>query len=172
MPNKIIDNIKTRVSCREYSDKKVTKAKLLTIAECGKMAPSAVNRQICNILIVKNKNYVEKLRKLSIDVRGSDCFYGAKTMMIVYGPKDNRFLYQDASCILENIFLAANSLNINSCWINQVDELLNNPLGRKLKKQLGLNEEDCVVGTAILGYKKDETRLVVKERKADFIRIK
>ena len=49
MANKTIENIKNRVSCRSYSDKKVPLRKVLEIAEAGKFAPSAMNRQIANI---------------------------------------------------------------------------------------------------------------------------
>ena len=134
MDNKVVSTIKNRVSCRNYSSKKVPLNKLKTIAECGMMAPSDMNKQIANILVLKSKNVIEKLRKLSLDVLGNDCFYGANNMIIVYGPKDNPFTLQDCSCILENMFIDASSLKINSCWINQVDKLLNDPKGKKVKK--------------------------------------
>ena len=91
--------------------------------------------------------------------------------MIVHGPRDDRFTYQDCSCVLENMFIAAASLNINSCWINQTNELLSSPKGLKLKKALGIPEENMVVGTCILGYAAEGTKLEVKQRKEDFIKI-
>ena len=69
MKNKTLDIIKSRVSCRSYSDKKVSIKKVLEIAEAGKFAPSAMNRQIANIYVVNSKRYVEKLRTLSIKTR-------------------------------------------------------------------------------------------------------
>ena len=171
MENKVIKVIKNRVSCRAYSDRKVSTAKAIQIAQAGEMAPSGMNRQIANILVVQSKKYVEKLRTLSLEIRGKDCYYGAKTFLIVHGPRDDRFTYQDCSCVLENMFIAAASLNINSCWINQTDELLSSPKGLKLKKALGIPEENMVVGTCILGYAAEGTKLEVKQRKEDFIRI-
>ena len=169
--NKVIKNINERLSCREYSNKKVSLKRIMEVAEAGKLAPSACNNQICNILVVKSKRYVDLLRKLSIEVRGRDCFYGASTMLIVYGPREDKFTVQDASCILENMFLAATSLGINSCWINQVDELFSAPSGEKIRKRFGLTENDRVVGTCILGYKKDTTVLTPRKRKDDFIKV-
>lgn len=48
--NKTIEVIKTRVSCRSFSDKKVSKAKLEQIIEAGKFAPSGMNRQSAHVL--------------------------------------------------------------------------------------------------------------------------
>ena len=171
MENKVINVIKNRVSCREYSDKKVSLAKALQVAEAGKMAPSGMNRQISNILVLRKKSLVEKLRKLAIEVGGKDPYYGATTLILVYGPRDDRFTVQDCSCILENMFIAATALKINSCWINRTDDLLNTPKGAKIKKQLGLEENAMVVGTCILGYAKDESKLAVKPRKDDFVKV-
>lgn len=171
MDNKTISNIKNRVSCRSYNDKKVPLGKVMQIVEASKMAPSAINRQICNILVLRSKKYVEKLRALSLEVRGKDCYYGANTLVLVYAPREDRFCDTDCACILENMFVAATSLNIQSCWINQTDDLLNTKAGLKLKKKLEIPEEAKVVGTCILGYAKEGTKLEVKERKADFIKV-
>lgn len=170
--NKVIQTILKRTSNREYSEKKVPLSKLNMILEAGKMAPSGMNRQIANILCVRTKKYVEKLRQASIDFRGRDCFYGANTMIIVYGPRNDNFLFQDCSCVLENMFIAATALNIQSCWINQVEDIFATPNGKKLKKSLGIPEDAQVIGTCIVGYSKDGSFPQQKARKDEFVRIK
>ena len=171
MKNKTLDIIKSRVSCRSYSDKKVPLKKVLEIAEAGKYAPSGMNRQIANIYVVNSKRNVEKLRKLSLKIRENDCMYGAKTIILVGGPRGDRFTFQDCSCVLENMFVAAKALNVASCWINQFDELFNDKEGLKVKKSLGIPEDYCIVGSCALGYPNDPTSLKVKERKEDFIKV-
>ena len=171
MANKTIENIKNRVSCRSYSDRKVSLKKALEIAEAGKYAPSAINRQIANIYVVNSKRNVEKLRQLSLKIREKDCMYGAKTIILVAGPKDDKFTYQDCSCILENMFVAAKALGIASCWINQFEDFFNTNDGLKVKKSLGIPEDFCVVGSCILGYPSEGTMLSVKPRKEDFIKV-
>ena len=171
MENKVLKTIKTRVSCRAYSDKKVSLKKALEVAEAGKMAPSAMNRQIAQIFVVNSKRYVEKLRKLSIDMSQRDCLYGAKTVILVTGPRDDRFTFQDCSCVLENMFIAAHALKLASCWINQFDDLFQSKDGLKIKKALGIPEDHRVVGSCILGYVKDNAEIKSKERKADFIKV-
>lgn len=171
MANKTIENIKNRVSCRNYSDKKVSLKKVLEIAEAGKFAPSAMNRQIANIYVVNSKRNVEKLRNLSLRIREKDCMYGAKTIILVAGPRNDKFTYQDCSCVLENMFVAAKALNIASCWINQFDDFFNTKDGNKVKKSLGIPDDFCVVGSCILGYPSEDTQPSVKPRKEDFIKV-
>ena len=171
MKNKTVDLIKSRVSCRSYSDKKVPFKKVLEVAEAGKYAPSGMNRQICNIYVVKSKRCMDKLRTLSLKIREKDCMYGAKTIILVGGPKDDPFTFQDGSCILENMFLAAHALKIDSCWINQFEQLFETKDGEKVKKSLGIPEDYRIVGSCILGYAKEPESLKVKERKSDFIKV-
>ena len=172
MANKTLELIKSRVSCRAYSDKKVSLKKALEVAEAGRFAPSAMNRQICKIFLFNSKSKVEKLRTLSLKVGNRDCMYGAKTVLFVGGPREDRFTNLDGSCILENMFLAAHALKINSCWINQFDDLFQTPDGLKVKKSLGIPEDFRIVGACILGYAKDPDALASKPRKEDFIIVK
>ena len=171
MENKVLKTIKSRVSCRSYSEKKVSLKKAMMVAEAGKFAPSGMNRQIANIYVINSKRNVEKLRRLSLEIRNKDCMYGAKTIILVAGPRDDRFTYQDCSCILENMFMAAHSLNLASCWINQFDEFFQTNNGLKVKKSLGIPEDFMVVGSCILGYPAENAVLAVKDRKEDFIKV-
>ena len=170
MTNKSINTILNRVSCKSYSDKKVSPKKVQLVAECGKNSPTAMNRQIANITVINSKRNVEKLRKLALSVANRDCFYNASTMLLVHAPKEDRFCIQDCSCVLENMFIAATALNLGSCWINQVDDLFNTTEGAKLKKKFNIPENHMVVGTCVLGYPSDGYTPKAKERKEDFIK--
>ena len=165
MENKTIKLIKSRVSCRAYSDKKVSLKKALEVAEAGKFAPSAKNRQIANIYVVNSKRYVEKLRTLSLNELNRE------TILIVGAPREDMFTDKDCSCILENMFLAAHALKIDSCWINQFDDLFNTKNGLKVKRALGIPEDYKIVGGCILGYAQDPESLKAKDRKEDFIKV-
>ena len=171
MENKVIKTIKTRVSCRAYSEKRVSLKKAMMVAEAGKFAPSGKNRQIANIYVVNSKAKVEKLRNLSLQIGGRDCMYGAKTVLLVGGPREDRFTNQDCSCVLENMFLATHALKLNSCWINQFDDLFNTKDGLKVKKSLNIPEDQQIVGACILGYAKDGVSPEPKPRKEDFIKV-
>ena len=172
MANKTLEVISTRVSCRDYNSKKVPIKKLESILNAGKMAPSAMNRQIASITCVRSKGKVEALRKLCLEEAKRDCMYGANTIVLVHGPREDSFTVQDCSCVLENIFLAARALKIESCWINQFDDLFATSKGSKIKAKLDIPEDNRVVGAAVLGYTDHPEKLVIKERKKNFITIK
>lgn len=167
--NKTIDNIVNRVSCRSYSDKKVPLSKLNHILEARKYAPSGMNRQPCHILVIRNKRVMEKLRSVAVKEFGRDPFYGANTVCIVYGKKNEPLVVQDGSCILENMFIAARSLGIDSCWIHCVKDIV--PSNLTLSKLLGISDDYRVIGSCILGYHNEGIELKVKTRKEDFIKI-
>lgn len=169
--NKFISIIKNRISCRSYTSQKVSLSKVKLITECGMMAPSGKNRQIANILVVRDKKQVEKLRSLSLQHLERDCFYGANTFILVYAPREDKFCIQDSTCILENMFIAATALKINSCWINQVDDLFNTKEGQKIKKSWKIPENSMIVGTCIIGYCAEPEKLIIKKRKEDFVKI-
>ena len=68
------------------------------------------------------------------------------------------------------MFVAATSLNVHSCWINQVDDLLSSEKGRKLKKTLHIHDNARIVGTCVLGYPSAGYEMKIKSRKEDYIR--
>ncbi len=169
MENKVIKTIKERTSTRAFTEQKVSLKKLEAVLQAGSAAPSAMNRQICSLLAVRKKSLVNQLRELSQEVTNRDCYYGSSVVILVYGPREDKFTPVDSACMLENMFIAAQSLGLGSCWVNQSDDILNSPKGLKLKKKLGLKEEDYIVGTCILGYKEKESP--VKPRREDMIKI-
>lgn len=169
MENKVIKTIKSRTSTRSYLPKNVPLKKLEAILECGKMAPSGKNRQICNILAIRKKSLLNSLKALGQEAMGRECYYGAPVVILVYGPKEDPFTKVDAACILENMFIATESLGLGSCWINQSEELLSSHKGLKLRKKLGIGEDELIVGSCIVGYKDKETP--VKPRREDLVKI-
>ena len=164
MPNKIIETIKSRVSCREYTEKKVSLKKLELILEAGKSAPSACNRQIADITAVRKGVYINKIRDLAKRLMNRDVMYGASTIVLVHGPKDDAFTPQDCSCIIENMMVAATALKIDCCWINQFDELLSSSEAKKLRKALEIPDDHRIVGSVALGYRKEGTTIAVKDK--------
>lgn len=161
---KAIDAIKNRVSCRDFSDKKVSLKKLQMILEAGQAAPSACNRQIADITAVRKGVYINKIRDLSKCLMNRDIMYGASTIVLVHAPKVDAFCAQDCSCIIENMMVAATSLKIDSCWINQFDELLVSNEAKKLRKSLGIPDNHRVVGSVALGYRKDGAVIQIKAK--------
>ena len=64
--NYIIENIKSRRSVRSYLDQEVPKALIEEILEAGRFAPSALNKQSWEFIVITDKALIEKL---SLSVR-------------------------------------------------------------------------------------------------------
>ncbi len=90
--------------------------------------------------------------------------------MLVFAPQEAKNAVQDASCVLENMMLAAHALGVGSCWINREREMFATEEGVALMKQWGLPEGLCGVGALSLGYPAAEPS-PRKPRKEDYVRV-
>ncbi len=169
--NQTLNSIFTRTSCRAFLDKEVEDEKLELIIKAGVSAPTAINKQSPIILAVKNKELINELVEEGKKYRnGADCFYGAKIILIVLADSETHEPIKDGSCVLENMFIAANSLGLGSCWINTVKDILDpkNSNSKALRAKFNLDDKYIPVGSCIIGYPLKEG--IVKEHKADYVR--
>lgn len=174
--NEIIHCIKTRRSCRRFTEEQLPEKELEAILEAGRYAPSGGNNQSCHLLVIQNKSILQELTELVQQefskmevyegmyksIRASilasqkgkyDFYYNAPTLVVVANKKNYGNALADSACLLENMMLAAASLNIGSCWINQLRWLDDNQEIREFLKKLGLGEDETVCGSLALGMK-------------------
>lgn len=170
--NETIKTILNRRSVRSYQPKQINDDELNIILKAGTYAPSAMNQQSSYFTVIQNRELIEELAALGKEVRGQDSnpFYDAPTVVLVFAKRDNIAPVQDASLAIQNMFLAAASLNIGSCWINCVNRIFETEKGKELKKRIGVGEEYMSVGSCILGYPEGEIK-EASPRKEDFINI-
>ena len=164
--NETLKTIQTRTSTRSYLDTPIPHDDLMAILNAGIQAPSALNRQCCEAYAIVDMSLIDELTKRIKDVYASrgeakpeayHFSYHAPVLVIVAGNKEETRLVEDGSCMLENIFLAATSLNIGSCWINQLRDTQDEPVVRDFLKSLGIPENNRIVGCGALGYIKNPT---------------
>ena len=74
--------IKNRYSCRNFSEKEIEKEKIIKILECGKIAPTACNMQPQRILVLNEKNSLEKLSSVAN-------IYNAPLALVICGDKNS-----------------------------------------------------------------------------------
>lgn len=165
--NQVLENIKARRSVRAYTDRQVPAEDLELILEAAAHAPSGMNYQTWHFTAIQSK---EALTELNERVKGafvkSDdphlrerghsqvycCYYHAPTLVIVSNEPAQWWAAMDCACALENIFLAARSLGIGSCWINQLGQTCDDPEVRAWLTELGVPANHKVYGCAALGY--------------------
>ena len=161
--NEVIKNIKSRRSCRAYTDVQVETEILNEILECALCGPSGMNKQGCYYTAIQNKEILKELNDAVKEVfkergeaRGSNenynFYYNAPTLIIASAKKDYKYFYTDGSAGLENIFLAATSLGLGSCWINQLGDTCNSSLVRKVLDRCHIPSDFDIIGCASIGY--------------------
>ncbi|MBQ3943488.1 MAG: nitroreductase family protein [Elusimicrobia bacterium] len=110
-----IENILSRKSVRKYSDKEIEQEKIDIILKCAMAAPSAMNKQPWEILVINDK---EKLEKIAEILPNASYSKNSQVTIIVCGDKNvsEKFWEQDCSAVSENILLAAESLGLGAVW--------------------------------------------------------
>lgn len=171
MDNQVIETIKQRRSIRKYKDQRISKEELNIILDAGKYAPSAMNQQSSLMVVIDNQEIYNELCELTKKYfpNRKPYFYNAKDIIIVFGDSNCKCPIEDGSLVLQNLFLAATSLNIGSCWINYLRDLFKTEEGIKLQQKMNIPNNYFVIGTCILGYP-DETP-ILKNRKEDYIKV-
>ena len=166
--NEVIKNIKARRSCRAYKEEQISNEELNEILECALCSPSGMNSQGCYYTAIQNKEVLQDLNETVKSVfrergeaRGFDenynFYYNAPTLVIVTAKKDYKYFYTDGSAGLENIFLAATSLELGSCWINQLGDTCNHGEVRKILDRCHIPAGFEVIGCAAIGYAAKES---------------
>jgi nitroreductase len=170
--NETLTSIFTRRSVRFYRKKKVGRELLLQIIKAAQAAPSGRNRRECQFTVVETSANRKKMRQKIEKAKGIRHYwglYGAPVVIIVSTPKDYTYKYQDGSCALENMMIAANSLNLGSTWVNQLVTLSDSPDICSLLDDFKIPQDHQIVGSLALGYPVIFTRRE-KNRKREIVR--
>ncbi len=117
------DIIRKRTSVRKFSNKKLEQKVLDKILEAGRVAPTAKNNQPIKIYVVNSSEGIDKIDK------ASRCRYGAETILIVCGNKENAYHKGDYttaemdSCIVAtHMMLEATNIGVDNIWVESFDE--------------------------------------------------
>ena len=176
--NEVLNNIQARHSTRVYTDRQVSAENLNQILQAATYAPNGMHLETWHFTAIQNKEILCELNEAvkkafakstepRLQERGHSttycCYYHAPTLVIVSNEPTQWWASMDCACALENIFLAARSLGIDSCWINQIGQTCDDPDVRTLLNRLGVPANHKVYGCAALGYAPADT--VVKPKK-------
>jgi len=170
----MLEVIKARRACRNFSSREVEESKIKEIVEAGLLAPSGMNRQTPVIIVIKDKKTRDELMKLNAQIlnRDMDTFYGAPVIMLVAAHKDGLSIY-DGAATIENMLLESTNQGLASCWIHRAKEELELEEGRKILSFTGLNFDDYIgIGHVIIGYPNEDYKVVPKVIKENRVFIK
>lgn len=151
----LLDLMKDRYSCRRFSTRKVEKEKIEKILKAAKLAPTARNLQPQRILVLTQK---EQLEKLSLC---TEYGWNAPVIMIIFYDKSisyKRDKYDgkefgdiDSSIVATHMMLEIHSLGLGTTWIGAFDP-------EKLVKVYEIPENLVPVAILPIGYPALEAR--------------
>ena len=177
-----MEAILTRRSTRNYKPDEVEPEKLDQILKAAGQAPSGGNNQHNHFLVIRNIDVIRKLTEMteaafaemeirentyaslkpaiSASKRGGYVFcYNAPVLIAVANRRDYGNNMADCACAIENMMIAANALDLGSCWINQLRWLNEEPAMVEYMQSLGMKEEERIYGAVIIGYPETESGL-------------
>ena len=167
--NETIRTILRRRSVRAYRPDQIERVSLDLILDAGAYAPSAMNQQPWHFTVVQDRELlqrletscrtvflespVEALRKVAErdDFR---VFYNAPTLIIVTGDSEALAPLYDCTLAMQNMMLAAASLEIGSCWMHSVMMFHETQKGKALFREMGIvfPERHEPYAAAVFGY--------------------
>jgi len=173
--NQTIESIQKRRSVRVYENRQVDQDELVMIIEAGRYAPSGGNHQTTHIIVIQNREIIDRLEEIAqqefakMEVSegmysgligtinqsklGKLSFtYHAPTLILLANKKGYSNAMADCTCVLENMMIAATSLDVATCYINQLKWLNENQAMVDYLKTLGLNEDEIICNGLIAGY--------------------
>jgi len=167
--NETLKNIRNRRSTRAFLPEQLKDVDMQAILDAGIYAPSASNQQPWHFTVVQNKDLIDRLSVAFKAVAGKSnneyirrfaenekfhVFYNAPTVVLVSGDEKNNYASVDCAAAVENMLIAAESLEIGSCWIGLIAILLNSEEGIEFVKELGIPEGFKQIHAVCLGHKK------------------
>lgn len=170
--NETIKNLIERRSIRKFKEEQIKDEELNEILLAGEYAPTGMGAQSPKMVVIQNKETIEKLSKLNAKImdRDIDPFYGAPTVIVVLADKTRMTYIEDGSLVLGNLMNAAHSLGIGSCWIHRAKEEFETEEGKELLKGWNIPDNYAGIGHCILGYPEGPFP-EAKPRKEDYVTI-
>jgi len=177
-----LEALVTRRSTRNYKPDPVEQEKIDKILEAGRQAPSGGNNQTSHFFVIRNPEVLDKLivmtekafaameatentyasmkHSINASKKGGYVFcYNAPVLIVVANRKDYGNNIADCACTIENMMVAANALDLGSCWINQLKWLNEDTEIVKYLRGFGMKENERVYGAVIIGYPATESGL-------------
>lgn len=124
-----LECIRKRRDIRSFIDREVSDETIMKIIEAGRLAPSAMNLQPWNFIVVKDKQNIKTLGPLCTSGR---FIVGASFAVVIVTDPSNKWHEIDGARAVQNMALAGWNEGVGCCWIGAINrervmEMLNIP---------------------------------------------
>ena len=174
--------ILSRRSTRRYLKKALPQELVEEVIEAGRYAPSGGNSQLTHFVVISDPEVLARLEKtvqeqfarmeitegmyrskvssITRSKAGNYHFtYGAPVLIVTANRRDYDNHMADCVAAVENMLVRANDLDLGSCYINQLHWLHENEEIRRIFASFGLQEEERIYASLVVGYPDTEDGL-------------
>jgi nitroreductase len=163
--NEVLKTISARRSTRQFRLEQITDAELYAILNAGLQAPSGHNDQSVYLTAIQNPERIKELsdgskiemQKIPMDWIANfgrnekfNIYHNAPTVVLVAARKDAVSPVPDACAAIQNMLIAAESLQLGSCWIGFAHFYFSSP---ERLENIGIPEGYAVHYGVALGYR-------------------
>ncbi|MDR0469044.1 MAG: nitroreductase family protein [Peptococcaceae bacterium] len=172
--NEVLECIIKRRSTRKFTDQQISPEQLDALLNAAIWAPSGGNNQTWLFTAIQSKDILAKLNELTregfkhwvpdddypgkqrmkeaVQNENYNFYYHAPTLVIASNRPNYENAMADCSLGLENLFIAAESMKLGSCYINQLHWLRDDPGVRAYMAELGIPREHTICSSAAVGF--------------------
>jgi len=163
--NEVLEAIRNRRSVMRFESTGIDDDKVESILEAGRWAPSWINKQPWNFIVIKNQKTKEQLSEVVPTAFVQGLKEAPLCITVTVDSIDDPYHFvEDGAAATQNIALAAHSLGLNSAWIGVFDlKNQKNSAESKIKKILEIPKENRIIAILPIGHVKNE--LPKKDRK-------
>jgi nitroreductase len=159
--------IETRYSVRAYKPDPVEQEKLERVLEAARLAPTAVNFQPFQLIVIHTAGREEQLNR----IYRKDWFVQPPLVIAACGlpekgwtRRDGRsYLDVDLGIVMDHLILAATDEGLGTCWVGNFD-------AAAAREVLGLPDDVEPIAFTPLGYPDDEPRTKKRRPLAELVR--
>jgi nitroreductase len=165
---KLDDAICGRRSVREYTDEILTKEQIEAVLEAGTWAPTGMNRQPWNFVVVEDRKLIKYIsdQTKSIAAESFPSFakqfrteedvicYNAPALIVICTKKDKQMENLnmcDSILAAQNMFLKAHELGLGTCYMGFVALLGSKP---EVLEKIGITADYNMMVPLIMGHPK------------------
>lgn len=171
----VLDAIKLRRSIRRYTDAKVSEEQLKTVLDAAILSPSARNRQLRHIAVVKNRELLDEMAEKIGSMLGREhddyhVFHHAPVVLVLSAEKNETWRKEDIGIMSENIALAALEVGLGTCILGLPQVLFTSQDGKKYLEKMQVPSGYEPILSVTLGVPED-TNVAAKPRNYDVVSV-
>ena len=161
--------INGRRAVREFTQQAVDEQTIRALIDAALQAPSAMNRQPCRFIVVRDQALLARLSVASkahmlatmpegafsehmhgqLDNPDFHIFYHAPALILIAAMDEGAWMAEDCAMAAENLMLAAYGSGLGSCWIGLAQGYLRTDAG---KDMLAFPANWAAVAPIIIGH--------------------